>query len=190
MLEGFPEIGVSMLALDGNAEKPCASGQEVRIRDVELAGLRTVDFEDAEEEITFATPRDQNVYRAPDPVIRQELWRSKSRFLLKVIGSDHLRFHVDSKRYLANRPRGPADAGAHQQPFIVGGILQDFGEWDFEALGTKLGGPLQDLSDVAGLQRGTDELAQQGLLPQAVRKLLPGDIGRCGRDPIPTPSLA
>ena len=190
VVEGLPEIGVGMLALDGDAEQPGEAGKEVRIGDVELAGFRTVDLEDAERQMAFAAPRDQNVDCAPDPVIRQELWRSKPRFLLEVVGNDHLsglesvagrRFQVDAKRHLADRARCPADAGAHQQPFVVGHILQDLGERGFEALGAEFGGALQDLSDVAGLQRRAAELAQQRLLPQAVRKLLPGDIGRFGR---------
>lgn len=190
VLESFLKVRVGMLALDGDAKQPREAGKEFRVRNIELPGVRTIDFKDSERQETFATPRDQNVDRAPDPVIRQELWRSKSSFLLKVVGNDRSsslesvaggRFQVDPKRHLTNRPWGPADARAHQQPLIVSGIFQDFGERGFEALGTKLGGPLQDLSDVAGLQRETAELAQQGLLPQAVRKLLPGDIGRCGR---------
>ena len=191
VIESLLKVRVGMLALDGDAKQPREAGKEFRIRNIELPGVRTVDFKDTKRQSTFATPRDQNVDCALYAVIRQKFWRTKAGFLMKMIGNDRSSslervasrgFQVDRKRHLANRPWRPADAGAHQQPFVVGGILQDFGERGFEALGTKLGGPLQDLSDVAGLQRGTAELAQQGLLPQAVRKLLPGDIGRCGRD--------
>ena len=69
-------------------------------------------------------------------------------------------FQVDAKRHLADRPGCPANAGTHQQPFVVGHILQDFGERGFKALGAELGGTLKDLCDVAGLQRRTAELAQ------------------------------
>src|SRR5665213_470775 len=88
------------------------------------------------------------------------------------------RLEVDAETHLADGPRRPADAGTHQQPLVVGQILQDFGEGGFEALRAELCRALQDLSDVAGLQRQTAELAQQGLLPQAVGKLLPCEVGR------------
>lgn len=48
----------------------------------------------------------------------------------------------------------------------------------FQGLGAKFGGALQDLSDIAGLQRRAAELAEQGLLSQTVRKLLPCHGGR------------
>ena len=179
-----------MLALDGDAEQPGEAGKEVRIRNIELAGFGTVDFEDAERQVAFAAAGDQDVDGAPDAMIREELGRSKSRFLLEVVGNDHLSglesvagrgLQVDAKRNLADRPWSPSDAGTHQQAFVVRHILQDFGEPGFEALGAELGGTLQDLCDVAGLQRRAAELAQQRLLPQAVRKLFPGDISRYGR---------
>ena len=79
-----------MLALDGNAKQPGEAGKEVRIRNVELAGFGAIDFEDAERQMTFAAARNQDVDCAPDPVIRQELRGSKSRFLLEMVGNDHL----------------------------------------------------------------------------------------------------
>jgi hypothetical protein len=85
MVEGFPELGVGLLALDGDTKQPGEAGKKVCIRNVELAGLRAIDFEDAERQMAFAAPCDQDVDCAPDPVIRQELWRSKSRFLVEVV---------------------------------------------------------------------------------------------------------
>jgi hypothetical protein len=106
VLQRIPEVGVGMLALDGNAKKPGEAGKEVRISQIELAGVGTIDFEDPEGQMAFTAPRDQNVDRAPDPVIRQQLGRSKARFRLEVVGNDHLSglesvagggFHVDPK---------------------------------------------------------------------------------------------
>ena len=184
-----------MLALDGDAKQPGEAGQEVRIGKVELAGFGTIDLQNAERQMAFAAARDQDVDRAPDPVIRQELRRPKPGFLLEVVGNHHLPglervtgrgFQVDAKRHLADYVRFPSDAGTHQQPLVVGHVLQDFGERGFEALRAELGRALQDLSDVAGLQRGTPELAQQGLLPQAVRKLLPGERRSLRQGPLST----
>jgi len=155
MVEGFLEIGIGMLAFDGDAEQSGEAGKEVGVGNVELAGFRTVDLEDAERQMTFSAPRDQNVDGAPDPMIRQELGRSKPRFLLKVVGDDHLsglesvasgRFHVDTQRHLTDGPWLPADAGADQQAIIVRQILQDLGEPSVESLGAEFGGTLQDFS--------------------------------------------
>ena len=179
-----------MLALDGDAEQPGEAGEEVRIGKVELAGFGTVDLEDTERQMAFAAARNQDVDCAPDPMIRQELRRSKPGFLLEVIGNHHLPglecvagggFQVHAKRHLADHIRFPPDAGTHQQPFVVGHVLQDFGEWGLETLRAEFRRALQDLPDVAGLQCGTAELAQQGLLPQAIRKLLPGGVARFRR---------
>ena len=140
--------------------------------------------------MAFAASCDQDVNRPLDPVNRQQLWRPEPRFLLQVIGKYHLacmegvagwRFHIDPKRHLARRARRPADAGPHQQPLLVRHVLQHFGKTRFQTLSTELGRALQDLSDVAGLHRGAAEVAQQGLLPQAVRQLIPSDIIRCSR---------
>src|SRR6185437_7650266 len=180
----------SMLALDGDAEQPSKAGEEVRVCDVELPGFGTVNLEDAEWQMPFAASRDQDVDCAPDPVIRQELRRSKPRFFLKMVGDDHLsglesvarrRFQVETQRRPTDGARFPADAGADQQAIIVGQIFQYLGEPSVETLGAEFGRTLQDLPDVADLQRGAAKLAQQRLLPQAVGKLLPGDIGRNGR---------
>jgi hypothetical protein len=65
----------------------------------------------------FAAPRDQDIDRAPNPVIRQQLGCSKARFQLEVVGNDQLYglesvagggFHVDPKD-LADRAGRPAD---------------------------------------------------------------------------------
>ena len=93
-----------MLPLDGDAEQPREARKEVRIREIELAGVGTIDFEDAERQMAFAAPRDQDVDRPLDPVVRQQLGRPKARFLLEVIGNHDLagmeriaggRFHID-----------------------------------------------------------------------------------------------
>src|ERR1700751_1820975 len=179
-----------MLALDGDAEQPGKASEEVGVSDVELPGFGTVDLEDAEWQMPFAASRDQDVDCASDPVIRQELRRSKPRPLLRGVRDDHLsglegvtrrRLQVETQRPSTDDPRFPTDAGADQQAIIVGQILQYLGEPSVESLGAEFGGALQDLSDVAGLQRGAAKLTQQRLLPLAVGKLLPGDIGGNGR---------
>ncbi|MET4751200.1 hypothetical protein ABIB08_005562 [Bradyrhizobium sp. RT11b] len=70
VVKGLAEIGVSMLALDGDAKQPGETGEEVRIGRVELPGFGTVDLKDSERQTTFAAARDQHVDGAPDPMIR------------------------------------------------------------------------------------------------------------------------
>ena len=118
VVERFLEIGVGMLALNGDAKQPGEAGQEARIRNLELSGLGTIDFEDAERQMAFAAPCDQDVDGPPDSVIRQQFWRAESRFLLEVVGDDILcgleseagrRFQVDAKRTTRlDRTRRPA----------------------------------------------------------------------------------
>ncbi len=186
VVERFLEVGVGMLPLDGDAEQSREAGQEIGIRAIELSGIRAVGLEHAEGQMAFAAPCDQDVDRPFDPMIRQQLWRAELRFFLQVIGNHHLarmegvagrRFHIDPERHLADRAWAPANAGAHQQPLLLGHVLQHLGKSCFEALGAEFGRALQDLSDVAGLHGGAAELAQQRLLPQPVRQLLPGDLG-------------
>jgi len=71
MVEGFLEIGIGMLALDGDAKQPGEAGKEVCIRNVELAGFRAIDFEDAEGQMAFAASGDQDVDGAPDAMIQE-----------------------------------------------------------------------------------------------------------------------
>jgi hypothetical protein len=47
VLQGFLELGVGMLPLDGDAEQAREAGKEVGIRKIELAGVRAVDLENA-----------------------------------------------------------------------------------------------------------------------------------------------
>src|SRR3984957_21137043 len=54
VLERIPEPGVGMLAFDGDAKQPREAGEEVRIREMELAGAGTIDFEGAERQMVFA----------------------------------------------------------------------------------------------------------------------------------------
>jgi len=90
VLERIPELGVGMLAFDGDAKQPREAGKEVRIREIELAGVGTIDFEDAERQMVFAASCDQDVDRPLDPVVRQQLGRAKTRFLLEMIGNHDL----------------------------------------------------------------------------------------------------
>ena len=159
----YPKLGkISSSGVGGMRRESCAAlaGEEVCVCDIELSGFGTVDLEDAEWQMPFAASRDQDVDCSPDAVIRQELRRSKPRFLLKVIGDDHLsglesvasrRFQVEPQRYPTNGPWFPADAGADQQAIIVGQIFQNLGEPSVQSLGAEFGGALQDLPDVAGL---------------------------------------
>jgi len=138
--------------------------------------------------MTFAAPRDENVDGALDAVLRQQFGRSKAGFFLKVVGNDDLagmeriaggRLQIDAQGHLADRLRRPSDACAHQQPFFLRHVFQDLGEGCFKTLGAELRRSLQYLADVTGLQSGSAELAQQGLLPQPVRKFLSRCRGRC-----------
>ena len=106
MVEGFLEVRVSTLPLDGDAKQPREAGKEVGIREIELAGVGTIDFKDTERQMAFAASCDQDVDGPLDPGIRQQLRRSKARFLLEVIGNYDLAgmervagggFHVDPK---------------------------------------------------------------------------------------------
>src|SRR4051812_2382574 len=151
VFEGMPKLGVRLLPLNGDTEQSGKTRQEIRIRKVELSSVRAIDFENAERQMAFAAPRDQDIDRALDAVIGEQLRRSKARFLLKVVGDDDLpgmeritggRFHVDPKRYAADRSLLPPDSRAYQQPFFVRQVFEDLGERRFEPLGAKLGGPL------------------------------------------------
>src|ERR1700712_112001 len=105
VFKGVPKLGIRLLPLDGDAEQPGKTRQEIRIRKVELSGVRAVNFQDSERQVAFAASRDQDIDRALDAVIGEQPRRTKTRFLLKVIGDHDLRgveriaggrFHVDS----------------------------------------------------------------------------------------------
>jgi hypothetical protein len=83
VFEGLLEVRISTFPLDGDAKQPREAGKEVRIREIELAGVGTVYFEDAERQMAFAAPRDQNVDRPLDPVIRLCWATGCSPFLLQ-----------------------------------------------------------------------------------------------------------
>jgi hypothetical protein len=47
VLQGFLELGVGMLPLDGDAEQPRKAGKEIGIREIELTRVSAVDFQNA-----------------------------------------------------------------------------------------------------------------------------------------------
>ena len=47
VLEGFLELGVGMLPLNGDAEQACKAGKEIGIREIELTRMSAVDFQNA-----------------------------------------------------------------------------------------------------------------------------------------------
>ena len=47
VLEGFLELGVGLLPLDGDAEQACKARKEIGIRKIELTEVRAVDFQNA-----------------------------------------------------------------------------------------------------------------------------------------------
>src|SRR5712672_2732296 len=58
VLEGLLEVRVSTLPFDGDAKQPREAGKEVRIREIELAGVGTIDFKDTERQMAFAASCD------------------------------------------------------------------------------------------------------------------------------------
>ena len=68
MLQGFLELGVGLLPLDGDAEQARKARKEIGIRKIKLTRVRAVDFQNAKREMTFAAPRDENVDGAFDAV--------------------------------------------------------------------------------------------------------------------------
>src|SRR6185437_853515 len=169
VIESFLKVGVGMLTLDGDTEEAGEAGEEVGVRDVELTWFWAVDLQDAERKVLFTASRDKDIDRASDPVIRQELRRSKPRLLLKVVRDHHLpglksvarrRFEVETQRHPTDGTRSPADARADQQTLIVRNVFQYLRKAGVKSLGAEFGGALQDFSDVTGLQREATELAQ------------------------------
>ena len=47
MLEGFLELGVGLLPLDGDAEQACKAGKEIGIREIELTRVRALELQNA-----------------------------------------------------------------------------------------------------------------------------------------------
>jgi hypothetical protein len=161
-------------SFDGDTEQSGEARQEIGVRWIELTGVGAVDFQHPKRQVAFAAPRNEHIDRAPDPVVRQKLRRPEACLLLKVVGNHYLpgvkritgrRFHIGSQRNMIDSPDVPADARSDEKPFFVRHIFQHLGERSIQALGAEFGGALQDLPDVAGLQRGSAEFAQQGLLP-------------------------
>jgi hypothetical protein len=70
MVEGSLELGVGMLPFDCDAEQASEAGEKVGVREVELAGVRAVDFKDTEWKMAFTAPRDKDIDGALDSVIR------------------------------------------------------------------------------------------------------------------------
>ena len=135
--------------------------------------------------MSFAAPRDQDVDGAFDAVFRQQFRRSKAGFFLKVVGNDDLagmeriaggELQIDAQGYLADRLRPPIRRLRLPATFFPPACTPRPLRRCFETLGAEFRRSLQYLADVAGLQRGSAEFAQQGLLPQPVRKFL----SRCG----------
>ena len=139
---------------------PAKPSQEIGVRGIELAGVGAIDFQHAERQVAFAAPCNEDIDRAPDPVVRQKLRRPEACLLLQVVGNHYLpgvkritsrRFQIGSQRNMIDASGVPADARTDEKPFLVRHIFQHFGERRIQALGTEFGGALQDLPDVAGL---------------------------------------
>ena len=106
VVEGGLKFRIGMLPLYGDAEQSGEARQEIGVRKIELTGIGTIDFQHAERQVAFAAPRNENIDRAPDPVVRQKLRRPEACLLLKVVGNHYLpgvkritsrRFHIGSR---------------------------------------------------------------------------------------------
>lgn len=82
MFKCLLKFGISLLTLDSDTKKSSEASEEVGVGFVELAGIRAVDFQNAEERLAFSTPFNQHVDGGPDAVIREKLRCPKSRFFL------------------------------------------------------------------------------------------------------------
>jgi hypothetical protein len=85
VFQGVPKLRVGLLALDGDAEQPGEAGEEIGIGEVELAGFGAVGFEDAEWQMAFAAPHDQDVDGAPDAVVGEQFRRTEAALVLKMV---------------------------------------------------------------------------------------------------------
>ena len=160
VVEGGLKFRIGVLPLDGDAEQSGEARQEIGVRRIELTGIGTIDFQHAERQMAFAAPRDENIDRAPDPVVRQKLRCPEACLLFEMVGNHYLpgvkritgrRFQIGSQRNMIDASGVPADARTDEKPFLVRHIFQHFGERSIQALGAEFGGALQDLTDVAGL---------------------------------------
>jgi hypothetical protein len=82
MVKRLSKLGISLLTLDGDAEKSGEARKEVGVRSVELTGVRAVDLQHTEGAVAFTASRDKDVDRAPDAMVGQELRCAKPRFFL------------------------------------------------------------------------------------------------------------
>ena len=107
------------------------------------------------------------------PCSDKQFRRSKAGFFLKVVGNDDLagmeciagrRLQIDALGIPGRSSPAPIRHLRSPVTFFLRHVLQDLGEGCFETLRAELRRSLQYLADVAGLQRGSAELAQQGLL--------------------------
>ena len=117
VIERGLKFRIGLLPLDGDAEQSGEARQEIGVRGIELAGVGAIDFQHAERQVAFAAPCNENVDRAPDPVVRQKLRRPEACLLLKVVGNHYLpgvkriagrRPHIGSERDLIDGPGRPS----------------------------------------------------------------------------------
>ncbi len=85
VIKGFLKFRVCVLALNRYAEqsgKPC---EKIRVCFIELSGIRTVSFENAEGSIAVTSPSDEYIDRASYAVVSKQLRRSKACLFLQMV---------------------------------------------------------------------------------------------------------
>ena len=182
VLKSLLQLRVCLLTFNGDAKQSGKTRQKVGVGFIKLAGVRAINFQYAEESFALTPLFYQDVDRAPDAVIRQELGCPEpglSRQMVRdnrgpgLVGISGRRPEIGSERDVINGIHVPTNAGAHHQPAFVGQIFQDFRELGVEPLSAQFGGSLKNLPVVASLHRYATEFAEQGLLAQPVWKLIP-----------------
>ena len=85
MIKSFLKLRVSMLTLNRDSQQAGKTCQKIRVGIIELPGIGTVSFENAEGRVALATPSDEHIDCPLDAMFGQKLRRAKTRFLLQVI---------------------------------------------------------------------------------------------------------
>jgi hypothetical protein len=162
------------LAFDRHAEEVCRALEEGEVMLDEFVVTPAVDLEHAERP---AIALQDDVHRAMDTVLAQDLRRAEALLVLEVVGDHRLagaqriacrRGKIGADRRNAHHARLPADSCPNQKAVFSGDKLEDFCEFRTQALGYHAGRAFEQLVDGGTVERCHTQCGQDLLLPDAL----------------------
>ena len=176
------QLALILLLLDRHAEDVCGPLQEGDVVLAELAFGFAVDFQDAERR---AVALENNVHRAVDAVLDEQVGCPEALLIFKVVRNNRLtgaqsiagrRGQIGPHACYADDALAPADSSAYEKAVLGRDVFHHFAVFSAQSLGRHTHGVIEHADEARALKRQHAQFSKELLLANTLTKSAGGQL--------------